>query len=123
MHSVSLPMKKVKSSVGDTVFFNLYPFIPLLSVHALLKGGYGQNGYETTATLYQPSSETLDLGDGFVPKSLDCGMHFCCSASTNHLSKCWGYGHSTQKLHRFLNIHFVLFCQLTFGRRNQYGQV
>ena len=108
---------KIKSNAGDTV---CPPFVHLsidseralcvpticerslfpkywkyvhcvLSVHVLRKGLVGTNGYGNTATVYDPPTETVDFGIGFMPQKLDCGYAHCCAVSTVSTSKCWGY--------------------------------
>jgi len=53
-------------------------------------GYYGQNGIGSTEDLLEPPNTAIDLGEGFIPKEVVCGLSQCCAVSASNTSKCWG---------------------------------
>ena len=56
-------------------------------------GVNGVLGTGNTSDVLEPPISSVDLGDDFIPRQLDCGGHHCCAVSTVNSSKCWGAGY------------------------------
>merc|ERR1719295_2319177 len=51
----------------------------------------GQCGYGHSTNIFTPSNETIELGEGFLAASLECGGAHSCAVSTAGEVKCWGF--------------------------------
>jgi len=63
------------------------------TIHCWGRGDYGQLGSGNTNDLYQPPCTPIAFHDEFIPKSITCGSHHCCTVSTVNSAICWGYGY------------------------------